>query len=289
MPIARRMKSAGKILLQVGLTTGLLFVLSGCGKSHYWGKSLFVWPEFFITAEEESDENFVKGTGDEYAPSLQTLAEDEIENDEIQTFEEISEAEESQMASKQFESLDSVRRVSAHESEMPQEMEEGSQVMSQNEAVSRMDSADSEEIVAKASEPTPKVETLAPSSNATARATRSAEMDQEDTLSNIYFRYKKSIFTREALDTLAGQLQYLKKNKDLQVEIRGHCDTKGSRAYNKALGQARANAVKSFLVNNGIESSRLKAVSYGKDVLVCDQGVESCQKQNRRVELVRVE
>ena len=75
---------------------------------------------------------------------------------------------------------------------------------------------------------------------------------------------------------------FLKQHSDIKVVIGGHCDERGSEEYNLALGQDRAAALQKALVSNGIASSRIRLVSYGKEKPFCDESNEQCWQQNRR-------
>jgi len=82
--------------------------------------------------------------------------------------------------------------------------------------------------------------------------------------------------------TLNGQANWLKTNADYQAIIEGHADEQGTREYNLALGNRRANAVREYLVSQGVPSNRLRVISYGKErpIEVCAS--EACYSQNRR-------
>jgi len=81
---------------------------------------------------------------------------------------------------------------------------------------------------------------------------------------------------------LSRQAAWLAKYPSVRVTVEGHCDERGTREYNLALGARRANAVKEFLVSQGVSTARLETVSYGKERPVCTQSDESCWAQNRR-------
>ena len=68
----------------------------------------------------------------------------------------------------------------------------------------------------------------------------------------------------------------------MRVTIEGHCDERGTREYNLALGARRANAVKEYLVSQGVSASVLETVSYGKERPICTELSEDCWAQNRR-------
>ena len=81
----------------------------------------------------------------------------------------------------------------------------------------------------------------------------------------IFFATNKSKLTTRSRDTLRKQATYLRKNKDLNVTIEGHADERGTREYNLALGERRANAAKDYLMTYGISGKRISVISYGKE------------------------
>ena len=81
----------------------------------------------------------------------------------------------------------------------------------------------------------------------------------------VFFDYDKSIIAEEGRDTLLKQAQFLNKNSNLSITITGHCDERGTREYNLALGERRASSVKNYLVSLGIEANRISVISYGKE------------------------
>lgn len=81
---------------------------------------------------------------------------------------------------------------------------------------------------------------------------------------------------------LAKQAAWLKSNPNVRVTIEGHCDERGTREYNLALGDRRANSVKNFLVTNGVAAGQLSTISYGKERPVAMGSDESSWAQNRR-------
>ena len=82
--------------------------------------------------------------------------------------------------------------------------------------------------------------------------------------------------------TLSKQASWLGRYPSVRLTIEGHCDERGTREYNLALGARRANAVKEFLVAQGVSASRLETVSYGKERPICTESNEDCWGQNRR-------
>ena len=81
----------------------------------------------------------------------------------------------------------------------------------------------------------------------------------------VFFDYDKSRFKDEGVETLKRQATFLLKNPDLTVTVEGHCDQRGTREYNLALGERRAYSVKSFLVTLGVKDDRISVISYGKE------------------------
>ena len=79
---------------------------------------------------------------------------------------------------------------------------------------------------------------------------------------------------------------WMKTNPVAMVKVEGHCDERGTSAYNLVLGEKRAKAVRNFLVELGISANRLSVVSYGKERPSCAEHAESCYQQNRRGHLV---
>jgi len=98
----------------------------------------------------------------------------------------------------------------------------------------------------------------------------------------ILFEVDQSTLNAAAQETLRGQAQWLLTNNDYLAVIEGHADEQGTREYNVALGARRANAVREYLISQGVPASRLRTVSYGKErpIAVCSD--ESCYAQNRR-------
>ncbi len=98
----------------------------------------------------------------------------------------------------------------------------------------------------------------------------------------VFFGFDKSSVSPAARSTLEKQAAWLKKFGSVRVTLEGHADERGTREYNLALGERRANAAKDFLVALGISSSRVRVISYGKERPVALGHEESSWKQNRR-------
>ena len=81
----------------------------------------------------------------------------------------------------------------------------------------------------------------------------------------VLFDYDSAKLSSSAKILLDGQSRFLRANTDLNFIIEGHCDERGTREYNLALGEQRATAVRDYLVIQGIDSDRIKVISYGKE------------------------
>ncbi|MBS1852556.1 MAG: peptidoglycan-associated lipoprotein Pal [Acidobacteria bacterium] len=99
---------------------------------------------------------------------------------------------------------------------------------------------------------------------------------------DIYFDYDKADVRADQQSALQGDIAFLKEHAGISFTVEGHCDERGSTEYNLALGDNRANAVKSALVQGGISADRVKTISYGKEKPFCSESSESCWQQNRR-------
>ena len=98
----------------------------------------------------------------------------------------------------------------------------------------------------------------------------------------VRFMVDQSNLTPEAQATLRAQAQWMMQNTSYSALIEGHADEQGTRVYNINLGERRANAVREFLISQGVSGARLKTISYGKErpLAICSE--ESCYAQNRR-------
>ena len=98
----------------------------------------------------------------------------------------------------------------------------------------------------------------------------------------IFFATNKSSLTTASRATLRKQATYLRKNKSLNVTIEGHADERGTREYNLALGERRANSAKDYLMTYGISSDRISVLSYGKERPVDSGSNPLAWSKNRR-------
>ena len=104
----------------------------------------------------------------------------------------------------------------------------------------------------------------------------------------VFFATNKSSLTTKSRETLRKQATYLRKNKNLNVTIEGHADERGTREYNLAIGERRANAAKDYLMTYGISGKRISIISYGKEKPVKTGSDALSWSQNRRSVTVKV-
>ena len=98
----------------------------------------------------------------------------------------------------------------------------------------------------------------------------------------VFFATNKSNLTTAARETLRKQAKFLRKNKSLNVTVEGHADERGTREFNLALGERRANAAKDYLMTYGISSDRITVLSYGKERPVDAGSTPLAWSKNRR-------
>ena len=105
-------------------------------------------------------------------------------------------------------------------------------------------------------------------------------------LLDVFFGYDSSKITDEGKNTLARDADWLKANAKQKALVEGHCDERGTQAYNLVLGEKRAKSVKNYLVELGVKGDRLQVRSFGKEKPFCNEHDESCYQQNRRAHVV---
>ncbi len=124
----------------------------------------------------------------------------------------------------------------------------------------------------------------APRVESTAPAPEAAEAGFENR--NIYFEYDSAKISEQAQLVLTRQARYLRANPEVMMTIEGHCDERGTEAYNMALGDRRAESARNFLVDMGIDADRLRTVSYGEGRPVALNHDEAAWARNRRARFV---
>lgn len=98
----------------------------------------------------------------------------------------------------------------------------------------------------------------------------------------VYFAFDSAALDPRAQRTLSRQAAFLKVNPSIKITIEGHCDERGTREYNLALGERRASASRDFLLAQGVDAARVRIVSYGKERPVVEGSNEAAWAKNRR-------
>jgi len=109
------------------------------------------------------------------------------------------------------------------------------------------------------------------------------EIGSQIVLRNVFFEFDQAELLPESIGELNRLLQVMKENPRINVEIAGHTDSVGTESYNKKLSLQRAEAVKEWLINKGIDKSRIKALGFGKSKPVADNATDEGRAKNRRV------
>ena len=141
-------------------------------------------------------------------------------------------------------------------------------------------------------QPVPAEIMVAKTEPADAARRRVEEMQQEQLataaagLEDVFFGFDNWQISNEGKQTLMVNAEWLKANDNKTVMIEGHCDERGTLAYNLVLGEKRAKAVQKYLIELGVSPDRLKIVSYGKERPFCKEHDELCYQQNRRGHIV---
>jgi len=105
-------------------------------------------------------------------------------------------------------------------------------------------------------------------------------------LKDVFFAYDSFAISEEGRMALAHNAEWIKGNPGAQLKLEGHCDERGTSAYNLVLGEKRAKAARNYLVELGVTPNNLSIVSYGKERPVCKEHTESCYAQNRRAHVL---
>ena len=105
-------------------------------------------------------------------------------------------------------------------------------------------------------------------------------------LATIFFDYDKAALTADAKQILSANADWLKNNAKVNLQIEGHCDSRGTIEYNLALGERRAQSVKAYLVGLGVAANRLSVISYGEEKPLEQGESDSAMAKNRRANFV---
>ena len=112
--------------------------------------------------------------------------------------------------------------------------------------------------------------------------TVSIEEEFRTNVQDIFYDYDSADIRPDGQSTLSRDAAFLNSHPDVRVVIGGYCDERGSNEYNLQLGQTRAEAARNALSNAGVNASRLRVISYGKEKPFCTESTEDCWQQNRR-------
>lgn len=128
-------------------------------------------------------------------------------------------------------------------------------------------------------------ETVTPAANQQP-ATPPEDAAGKEALKTVYFAFDDYTLNSDSQATLNKVAEFLKGNQAVVVQVEGHCDERGSIEYNLALGERRAQSVKNYLVQLGVDAARLPTISYGEEKPVEQGHDESAWSKNRRAEFV---
>ena len=139
-----------------------------------------------------------------------------------------------------------------------------------------------QEAVNTAPPPAPPPPMAAPAPVTSSILPGSAEDFRVNVGDTVHFGYNQYNIEDSDKAVLGRQAAWLAKYPSVRLTVEGHCDERGTREYNLALGARRANAVKEYLVSQGVSTGRLETISYGKERPICTESNEDCWAQNRR-------
>jgi len=139
-----------------------------------------------------------------------------------------------------------------------------------------------QEAVTTAPPPAPPPPAAAPAPVTSSILPGSAEDFRVNVGDTVHFEFDQYNVQESDKAILGRQAAWLAKYPAVRVTVEGHADERGTREYNLALGARRANAVKEYLVSQGVSTARVETVSYGKERPICTQSDEACWAQNRR-------
>ena len=113
-----------------------------------------------------------------------------------------------------------------------------------------------------------------------------ASSEENTDFQDIHFAFASHVIQSQYRDILKSNADFLRANKKFKVTIEGHCDERGTSEYNMALGQARADEVKKYMINLGVSDKRITTVSYGKEKPLDPGHDEEAWAKNRRAHFV---
>jgi len=115
-----------------------------------------------------------------------------------------------------------------------------------------------------------------------AELTKEEKAAIEAGLHDVFFGYDQWTVSDEGMEALTRDAAYLKDHPNAVLKIEGHCDERGTADYNMVLGDKRAKAARSYLVESGVSPKQVSVISFGKERPFCSERDESCYQQNRR-------
>jgi len=108
------------------------------------------------------------------------------------------------------------------------------------------------------------------------------EIEEVEVKDRVLFSFDSAELSDESLDILDVQSEWLKSDESIKITIEGHCDEIGTREYNIALGERRANSARDYLISTGIDPMRIKTISYGKERPAFFGDSDEVKAKNRR-------
>jgi peptidoglycan-associated lipoprotein len=113
-----------------------------------------------------------------------------------------------------------------------------------------------------------------------------ATLNRKGYLVDAFFDFQRADLRDDARAALAKDAQWLNRFPSIEILLEGHCDDRGTEAFNLALGEERANKVRQYLISLGISNARIRTVSYGKERPFCSEDDERCWQENRRAHVL---
>ncbi len=132
----------------------------------------------------------------------------------------------------------------------------------------------------------PKAPEEGPVAGADVNATGDSDSGKAMGLQTIYFPYDSFVLDTTARNVLKANVDILKANPNVKIQIEGHCDERGGIQYNIALGEKRANAVRKYVTDQGIAGDRVTTISFGKERPIAQGSTEEAYAKNRRANFV---
>lgn len=123
---------------------------------------------------------------------------------------------------------------------------------------------------------------LPPGAEVIEASLRGSGFDVDADIKPVHFDYDSASLSGETLDVLKANAAVLKNRKGYEFLVAGHCDERGTVAYNLALGQKRAKEVRDYYIRLGVDGRRVATISYGKEQQACSEFTEECWARNRR-------